>query len=95
MLARVWCMDGTSRRLSDLCLHGRSRRTHTIQAIEGAQVWHAAGDHPHRIHVHPTISTRRLKENMDLLENYPLFAHKLFCNVCIWLVLVGPIFHGL
>ena len=31
-------------------------------------------------------------KKMDLLENYLLFAHKLFWNVCIWLVLVGPIF---
>ena len=35
--------DGAPRRSSDLRLHGRSRRTHTIQATNGAQVRHAAG----------------------------------------------------
>ena len=36
-------VDGTSCRSSDLRLHGRSRRTHAIQAIKGAQVRHATG----------------------------------------------------
>ena len=35
-------MNGTSSRSSGLRLRG-CRRTHAIQAIKGAQVWHAAG----------------------------------------------------
>ena len=36
-------LEGTPRRSSDLRLHGRSRRTHAVQVIKGAQVRHAAG----------------------------------------------------
>ena len=34
------------------------------------------------------------KKKMDLLENYLKFAHRLFCNVFTWLVLVDLIFCG-
>ena len=49
----------------------------------------------HKSQHHPLTTIKSKKKKWDLLENCLLFAHNLFCNVCIWLVLVDLIFYGL
>ena len=44
----------------------------------------------------PCVDDHQLKKKkMGQVENCPQFAHKEFCNACIWLVLGGLIFYGL
>ena len=43
---------------------------------------------------HALMTTNLKKKKWDQLENYPQFAHKLFWNVYMWLVLVDLVLYG-
>ena len=44
---------------------------------------------------HALTTTNSRKKTWNLLENCQTFAHRLFCNACIWFELVDLIFYGL
>ena len=73
--------------------HGRSRREMRGKIIANWRTKQLSKYTKSQRHACMIINLE--KEKMDELENYLLFAHKLFWNVNMWHVLGGLIFYGL